>query len=99
ILRSANAVTALTSRVASDASLFVAARGGKLGFSTLASNDSVSLGAHTITVTQASAGATKSGTGALGASTVIDNTNNALQLEVNGATYNLVLSAGTYDAQ
>jgi flagellar hook-associated protein 2 len=99
ILRSANAVSSLTSRVANDASLLVAAGGGRLGFSSLASDDNVSLGAHTITVTQASAGATKAGTGALGASTVIDNTNNALQLEVNGSTYNVVLASGTYDAQ
>jgi flagellar hook-associated protein 2 len=99
IVRSANAVPSLTTRVASGSSLLVAAGGGKLGISTLASDASVSLGAHTITVTQASAGASKSGTAALGASTVIDNTNNALQLEVNGSTYNLVLASGTYDAQ
>ncbi len=99
ILRSANAVTSLTSRVATDASLLVASGGGKLGFSSFASNDAVALGAHTIAVTQASAGASKFGTGLLGASTVINNSNNALQLEVNGSTLNLALASGTYDSQ
>lgn len=99
VLRSASTVNSLATRVTTDASLLVASGGGNLGFSSLASNDSVSLGAHSIVVTQSSAAATKSGSGPLAASTVIDGSNNALQIEVNGTTHNLTIAAGTYDAQ
>ncbi len=99
VLRSASTVTSLSTRVTTDAAVLVAAGGGKLGFSSLASDDNVALGVHTIVVTQSSAAAHKSGSGPLGASTVIDNSNNALQLEVNGRTFNLTLANGTYDAQ
>ncbi len=99
VLRSANTLTSLSTRVTTDSAILVASGGAKLGFASLASNDSVSLGAHSIMVTQSSAGALKTGTAALGASTVIDNTNNNLQVAVNGTAYNLMLASGTYDAQ
>ena len=99
VVRSAKTINSLSARVTSDASLLIAGGAGKLGFGSVASNDSVTLGAHTIVVTQASSAAMKSGNGALAASTVIDNSNNALQIEVNGATRNLTLASGTYDAQ
>ena len=99
VLRSASTMSSLAARITNDAAIFVATGGGKLGFTSLASNDSVALGTHTIVVTQSSAAAHKVGSGVLAASTVIDNSNNALQIEVNGGTYNLTIASGTYDAQ
>ncbi len=89
----------LATRITNDAAIYVAAGGGKLGFASFASDNNVALGTHTIVVTQSSAAAHKVGSGVLAASTVIDNSNNALQIEVNGGTYNLTIANGTYDAQ
>ena len=55
-------------------------------------------GTHTITVTQASAGAIKAGDTALGASTTIDGTNDTLQLSIDGNPVTLTLAHGTYNA-
>lgn len=98
MVRSTNTVTSLTARATTDASLLVAAGGRALGLATVASNDSVSLGTHTISVTQASSAATKIGTTALASSTVIDGTNNTMQFEVGGTAFNITLNAGTYSA-
>ena len=49
-------------------------------------------------MTQSSAGATKVGGAALGASTVIDGTNDTLQLSIDGNPFTLTLAHGTYNA-
>ena len=76
--------------------MFVAAGGQALGFSTFRSDDALVNGAHTITVSQASSAATKSGDSALAGSTVIDGTNDSLQLSINGTPTTLTLAHGTY---
>jgi flagellar secretion chaperone FliS len=55
--------------IAAHASMFVAAGGQALGFSTFASDDALVAGAHSITVSQASGAAMKSGDSALAGST------------------------------
>jgi flagellar hook-associated protein 2 len=95
-VRSANIFSSGTAAVAADTAILLATGGQAYGFSTVASNDSLAVGSHTITVTQASAGATKLGGTALGASTVIDGTNDTLQLSIGGNPLTLTLAHGTY---
>jgi flagellar hook-associated protein 2 len=91
-------MTGTSTAVATDLAIFVAAGGEQLGFSTLASDNALETGKHTITVTQASSAATKLGSGPLAGSTVIDGSNDTLQLSVNGSAYTLTLAHGTYTA-
>ncbi len=96
-IRSGATVAATTTLVNADTAILVAAGGGKLGFSTFASDDALATGSHNIVVTQASAAATKNGDSALAASTVIDGTNNTLNVDVNGVAKVLTIASGTYD--
>jgi flagellar hook-associated protein 2 len=95
-IRSTNTITDTTTTVAAHASVFVAAGGRALGFSTFASDDTLAIGAHSITVSQASSAAAKSGDSALAGSTVIDGSNDTLQLSINGTPTTLTLAHGTY---
>jgi flagellar hook-associated protein 2 len=97
-VRSTNIITNTTTSIAARASVFVAAGGQVLGFSTLASDDALTTGVHSITVSQASSAATKSGDSALSGSTVVDGTNDSLQLSINGTPTTLTLAHGTYTA-
>lgn len=96
-VRSVNTVTGTSTLVAADSAIFVAAGGRRLGFATFASDDALATGEHTITVTQSSAAATKTGATALAASTVVDGTNDTVLVEVNGTAHTLTIAAGTYD--
>jgi flagellar hook-associated protein 2 len=97
-VRSGNIFTSGTAAVAADTAILLATGGQALGFSTLASDDALAAGSHTITVTQSSAGATKLGATALAASTVIDSSNDTLTLSVGGSPFTLTLAHGTYTA-
>ena len=97
-VRSTNTITGTATLVAAHASVFVAAGAQALGFSTLKSDDPLALGAHSITVSQASSVATKRGDSALAGSTVVDGTNDSLELSINGAPTTLTLAHGTYTA-
>ena len=96
-VRSANVFASTAAPVSSNAAILLATGGQALGFSTLASDASLSLGSHTIAVTQASTGALKVGDTALGASTTIDGTNDTLQLSIDGNPVTLTLAHGTYN--
>jgi flagellar hook-associated protein 2 len=81
---SAGTVSALTAVVTTQP-LLVSAGGPALGVSTFAGNAGLTIGSHTITVTQASVGATKTATTALGATTAITaGVNDTLTVEVDG---------------
>ena len=95
-VRSTNIITGTTTTVAAHSSVFVAAGGGALGFATFASDDALATGAHKITVSQASSAATKNADAAPSGSTVIDGTNDTLQLSINGSPTTLTLAHGTY---
>lgn len=92
---SSGSVASLSSVITSDP-LLVSAGGQAYGFSALRGTG-LTLGAHTIKVTQASGAATKTGSTALAGSIVIDGTNQALRVEIDGVTENFVIAAGTYD--
>jgi flagellar hook-associated protein 2 len=98
-VRSANTITGLSTRVTTGSAIFVAAGGKQFGFSALTADDTVTTGSHSIVITQSSGGAKKVGAAALAASTVIDGSNNSLQLTVNGASATVNIAAGTYDRQ
>ena len=95
-IRSTNTITGTSSLVAADGAIFVAAGARRIGFASFASDDDLALGKHTITVTQSSEAAVKHGATAVGPSTVIDGTNDTLQITINGVTKNLTIAAGTY---
>jgi flagellar hook-associated protein 2 len=97
-VRSANVFTSTAAPLTSNPAILLATGGQALGFSTFASDPSVTLGSHTIAVTQASAGALKVGNGALATSTVIDGTNDTLQLSIDGNPLTLTLAHGSYTA-
>jgi flagellar hook-associated protein 2 len=96
-VRSANTIVGQSTRVTTGTSMFVAGGAKAIGFATLTAADAVAAGNHTIQVTQSSGGATKLGTGALAVSTVVDGTNNQLQLTVNGSAATITIANGTYD--
>jgi flagellar hook-associated protein 2 len=70
-----------------------------LGISVLNQGTSLSTGAHTVKVTQASAAATKAGSSPLAATTTITaGANDTLELELDGVPTTLTLAAGSYSA-
>jgi flagellar hook-associated protein 2 len=95
-VRSTNTITSTTTSIAAHGSVFVAAGGRALGFSTFTSDDTLAFGPHSITVSQASSAAAKTGDTAPGGSTVVDGTNDTLQLSINGSPTTLTLAHGTY---
>ena len=71
----------------------------RVGISSVQAGAGVAPGNYTVSVLQATAGATRTGTSPLAASTVIDGTNNTLNLELDGvATPVTIAASGTYDA-
>ena len=97
-VRTVNTVAASTSVVTSAASLAVSSTTTPLGISTVQPGAGTANGSYTVTVTQATAGARATGTAALAASTVIDGTNNTLNISIDGVARTLTLTAGTYTA-
>lgn len=96
-LISSGSVSSDSSQVTSGP-LLVAVGGGALGIGTLASSN-LSIGNHTIAVTQASAGATLTGATAPAASTTITaGSNDTLTYELDGSTKSLTIAAGSYTA-
>lgn len=88
---------AATDDVVASGNLLVASGGAALGLESVAGASGLSVGAHTIAVTQASAGATQAGENALGATT-ITSSNDELDVTVNGTAQVLTIANGTYSA-
>ena len=89
-------VTSENSQVTSGP-LLVAVGGGALGIGTLASSN-LSVGSHTIAVTQASAGASLNSASAPATSTTITSgTNDTLGYDLDGQSESLTIAAGTYN--
>jgi flagellar hook-associated protein 2 len=87
-VRSANVVNSLTTNVAADQAIMIAAKGRTIGFDSFASDDALALGKHDIKVTQASAAAIKVGGAALDATTTIG-PGDTVEFTVNGSAYTL----------
>jgi flagellar hook-associated protein 2 len=95
-VRSANVLSGLTTNVAADQAILVAAKGRTIGFETVASDNALALGKHDITVTQASSAAIKLAGGALDATTTIA-PGDTIDFTVNGVAYSLDnIAVGTW---
>jgi len=92
------AAVASTATNVTSGNLLLSEAGG-LGFSALAGDQTLTTGAHTLTVTTATTGATLTGSTSLGASTTITaGVNDTLTYTLDGATRSLTIAAGTYGA-
>lgn len=93
-LYSTSTLSSTSDTVSTASHLLLAAGGSAYGFSQLSADNDLSIGSHTLTVTQASEAATTTGT-VLGTSVTIDNTNDQLLVEVNGQEYTFTIAHGT----
>ncbi len=84
--------------VVANGNLLVGSGAEPLGISSLASGSGLGVGAHTISVTQASSGAAVSSATPLPTSTTITSSNDELDVTVNGTTQSVILAAGTYSS-
>ncbi len=95
-LVSSGTVASTSQIVDSNPSLLVA-QGGALGFASLAAGTGLTLGSHSIEVTQSSEAASTTGTVGLGPQTsgitITTGSNDTVAVNVDGTTYNLTLAA------
>jgi flagellar hook-associated protein 2 len=99
VLASSSGVSSEGQIVTTSPSLLVATGAAALGFSGLSADPGLSIGSHTVTVTQASAAATVTGQTALATSTaVVAGANDTVDVTVDGSAYTLTLAAGTADS-
>jgi flagellar hook-associated protein 2 len=96
-LRSLGTVAADSVAVVTDALLAVTSGTQPMGIGSVRVGAGLVAGKLDLNVTQSSAGAATTGT-PLAASTVIDGSNNSLDVTINGVARTLTLAAGTYDA-
>lgn len=96
-LVSSGSVSATSQIVTSAPSFLLSKGGGQLGFATLSNGTGVTLGTHTLSVSQSSQAASATGTVALGSQssgiTITTGTNDTIGVTVNGTAYNLTLAA------
>ncbi|MCU1398080.1 MAG: flagellar hook-associated 2 domain protein [Acidimicrobiales bacterium] len=95
-VRTANSVATSSSVITTNASLAISSTASKLGINAMHVGSGTTAGPYTVTVTQATSGATASGTAPLAAGTVINGSNNVLDLQIDGVSRTVTLAAGTY---
>lgn len=100
-LVSSGTVASTSDSVTSASDFLVAQGAAQLGFSQLASGSGLTLGQHTIDVTQASQAAKSTGTTAFGASSsvTIGSSNDTIDVTANGTAYSVTVASGTYSGQ
>lgn len=96
-LRSIGTVASSSVPVTSESVIAVAGGTTPLGIGTVRAGAGLGEGAVAVEVVQSSTAATTAGTTALAASTVVDGSNDTLQITVNGAARTVTLAHGTYD--
>jgi flagellar hook-associated protein 2 len=89
---------ASTSSVIASAPLFIASGGYGLGLRSVSGDSSLSLGSHTISVTQASSGASVTGTAPAPPTTISAGTNDTFSAVVNGQSVSYTIAPGTYSS-
>lgn len=92
---SAGTVSA-TSDVVASGNYLVGSGGAAIGIASFNAQAGLSLGAHTISVTQASAGATVMASTALASSTSITASNNTINVSIDGIASTVTIASGTY---
>ena len=96
-LRSVGTVATDTTAITSAALLSIAVGTRSIGIESVRAGSGLAAGSATLSVTQASAGATTTGTPVAG-STTIGTGNNTVDVSINGAARTLTLANGTYTA-
>ena len=97
-LRTATTVASSSSVITSASTFALSTNAVAIGVSSVQAGAGVTPGNYTVSVLQATAGATRTGTSPLAASTLIDGTNNTLNLELDGVATPVTIASGTYDA-
>ncbi len=87
---------ASTDDVVASGNVLVGSGGSALGLASFSGGSGLSVGAHSISVTQASAGATVSAGTPLAASSTITSANDQLDVNVNGSPLSVTIASGTY---
>ena len=97
VLASSQGVSSTGQVVTTAKSLLLSTGATALGFRSLSAGSGLAIGSQTMSVTQSSAAAEVTGSGALpGSMTITTGTNDALTLTVDGKAYTLTLAGGTY---
>jgi flagellar hook-associated protein 2 len=87
---------ASTDDVVASGSILVGSGGAALGLASVAAGAGLTVGAHSISVTQASAGATVAAGTPLAASTTITGANDQLDVDAGGSPLSVTIASGTY---
>ncbi len=95
-MRSVGTVASDATVVTSATLLSLATGTRSIGIDTVRAGAGLTAGTNTVTVTQATAGATTTGS-ALAGTTVVTGTNNTLDVNVNGTARTVTIAGGTYD--
>ena len=97
-MRTVSTVTNSSSIITTAASLAVSTTAGRLGAGAIQVGAGVTAGKYTVTVNQATAGASRTGTSALASSTVVTGSNNTIDIELDGVAHAITIASGTYTA-
>lgn len=96
-MRTATTVGASTSVVTTAATLAISSTASRLGAGSVQADPSVAAGSYTVSVTQSTVGAVRTGTTTLAPSTtVVTGSNDTLDLELDGVPRSVTIAAGTY---
>lgn len=95
-LRTGSTVASSTTAITTASRLAVSTTTRPFGITGVSTDQTVSTGNYTVSVTQATAGASIAGGSAVATSTVINGSNNTLDVTIDGATRTLTLASGTY---
>jgi flagellar hook-associated protein 2 len=93
-----NGTVSSTSVVVANGPLLLAQGADVLGIGGFTAGNDLTIGTHTVEVTQATAGATQTATAALAGSTTIGAGNNTLAVTVDGVAKTYTIAAATYSA-
>ena len=92
---SAGTVSA-TNDVVASGNYLVGSGGAAIGISSFSGTSSLATGSHTLSVTQASAGASVSGTTAVASSISISSSNDTITANIDGTATTVTIASGTY---
>jgi flagellar hook-associated protein 2 len=87
---------ASTNDVVASGTILIGSGGSALGLASFTAGSGLSVGAHSISVTQASAGATVAAATPLASSTTITGANDEIDVDVNGSPLAVTIASGTY---
>jgi flagellar hook-associated protein 2 len=82
--------------VVASGTILVGSGGGALGLASISAGSGLAVGAHSISVTQASAGATVAAATSLAASTTITGANGQIDVDADGSPLSVTIASGTY---